>query len=484
MKQPRHAQFALFGLVASVCVAFICALSASGYANTITVTNTNDNGPGSLRQALSDSNDGDTIAFAVTGTIGVTTGELLVNKSVTISGPGAQNLAVNADYKSRVFRIGPDTIVAISGLTIVNGNATGPYPANEGGGVLNERAMLTLDNCAITKNSADNQGAGICNDSAGGSANLEINKSTLINNSAPFGAGICNDARMGGTALLQINNTTISGNSGLYGGGIFTIGNFGHAAAALSNCTISGNSVQTHGGGIYCVVTDVPVEHQQQSNRHNSRAVQRATGKSALTIVNSTISGNLAGVIGGGIYDHALIEIANSTLSGNSAGSGGGIYHDGGMSPLAVEVSNTVFITGASGENIFNNGGTITSLGYNLSSDNGGGYLIGPGDQINIDPMLGPLHDNGGSTETHALLPGSPAIDAGDPSFAPPPWYDQRGPDFYRLRNDRIDIGSFEVQEGPAVTPTPTPTATPTPTPRPAPTPRPRPTPHLRQTPL
>jgi len=83
------------------------------------------------------------------------------------------------------------------------------------------------------------------------------------------------------------------------------------------------------------------------------------------------------------------------------------------------------------------------------------------------------LQDNGGPTQTHALLPGSPAIDAGDPSFVPPPWYDQRGPNFYRLRNDRIDIGSFEVQEGPAVTPTPTPRPAPTPRTRPNPPPRP-----------
>ena len=104
--------------------------------------------------------------------------------------------------------------------------------------------------------------------------------------------------------------------------------------------------------------------------------------------------------------------------------------------------------------------GTITSDGYNLSSDDGGGFLIGPGDQINTDPMLGPLQDNGGPTLTHALLPGSPAIDAGDPSFTPPPFYDQRGPGFDRVVNGRIDIGSFEVQATPTPTPTPTATAT------------------------
>ena len=88
----------------------------------------------------------------------------------------------------------------------------------------------------------------------------------------------------------------------------------------------------------------------------------------------------------------------------------------------------------------------MTSLGYNLSSDDGGGFLTGPGDQINTDPLVGPLRDNGGPTLTHKLLSGSPAIDAGDPSFTPPPFYDQRGPGFDRVVNGRIDTGSFEVQ--------------------------------------
>jgi hypothetical protein len=97
----------------------------------------------------------------------------------------------------------------------------------------------------------------------------------------------------------------------------------------------------------------------------------------------------------------------------------------------------------------------VTSLGYNISSDDGSGILTGPGDQINTDPLLGPLQDNGGPTFTHALLPGSSAIDEGDPNFTPPPFYDQRGPGFDRVRSGRIDVGSFEVQAG--TTPTPTP---------------------------
>jgi hypothetical protein len=137
--------------------------------------------------------------------------------------------------------------------------------------------------------------------------------------------------------------------------------------------------------------------------------------------------------------------ITHSTLSNNYAAlSGGGI--EGGAT-----LGNTILNANAP-ENIY---GGASSHGYNLSSDDGGGNLTGPGDQINTNPLLEPLQDNGGLTFTHELLSGSPAIDAGDPNFTPPPYYDQRGPNFWRVRNGRIDIGSFEVQAG--TTPTPTP---------------------------
>ena len=100
---------------------------------------------------------------------------------------------------------------------------------------------------------------------------------------------------------------------------------------------------------------------------------------------------------------------------------------------------------GASGANLVSNSGTVISHGYNLSSDNGGGFLTATGDQINTDPILGPLQNNGGPTFTHGLLTGSPAINAGDPNFTPPPLYDQRGPGYDRVYNGRIDIGSFEL---------------------------------------
>jgi len=119
-----------------------------------------------------------------------------------------------------------------------------------------------------------------------------------------------------------------------------------------------------------------------------------------------------------------------------------------------VEIANTILNENAPG----NIGGSVTSLGYNICGDNGGGLLNGPGDQINTDPLLGPLQDNGGPTLTYLPLPGSPAIEAGDPNFIPPPFRDQRGPCFHRTFGRRIDIGSVETQPGPrCVTPAPRP---------------------------
>ena len=252
---------------------------------------------------------------------------------------------------------------------------------------------------------------------------------------------------------MTVTNSTISGNSG---GGIAN----SDATATITNSTLSGNSAGW-GGGI--------------------STGSGQGGGAIVTVSNSTVSGNWADYGGGGIYNGSTccsgsrVTVSNSTVSGNSAVDGGGIYNSNNGGGAALELGSAILKAGSLGENIFNFGGTVTSHGYNLSSDDGGGYLTGAGDQINTDPLLGALQDNGGPTFTHALLPGSPAINAGDPNFTPPPLYDQRGPGFGRMVSGRIDIGSFEVQ-GP--TPTPTPTATPTP--RPSPIPRPHPTPRTR----
>jgi hypothetical protein len=385
----------------------LCMGAIPADANIITVTNTNDSGPGSLRQALAIANDGDTIdATGISGAIPLTSGVLLVDKSVTINGAGADMLAVDGNTISRVFQIAAGTTVTISDFTIRNGHA-----GTTGGGVDNEsNATVTIINCVLSGNAA--------------------------------GLG-----------------------SGVFNGGMLTI----------ANSTVSGNTASS-GAGAY------------------------NDGSGTLMVTNSTVSGNTATLAGGGIFNIGTVAIANSTLSDNAADLGA-IHNED-----TLDVGNTILNTGVAGGKIFDNSGSIISHGYNLCSDDGGGFLTGPGDQINTDPVLGQLQDNGGPTFTHELLPGSPAIDTGDPNFTPPPFSDQRGAGFDRVVNGRIDIGSFEVQ-GPTVTPTstPTPTATPaatpsptatatatptptgtprpSPTPRVTPTPRPRPAPRPRPTP-
>jgi hypothetical protein len=398
MKTPIRFLFTL------LCAAIV-SLPSVHAATTWTVQNTGDgaanaaNCPGSgcrLRDALAAVSDGDTIDFSVTtpATITLTSGELLVDKSITITGPGADQLSVNGNAASRVFHVGKTA--TISGLTITNGSTGG-----SGGGIYNDHATLTVSKCTLSGNSND------------------------------YGGGIYNDGDYG-SATLTINNSTVSGNSASSGGGgIYNIGRFGSVTLTINNSTLSGN-LASSGGGIY---------------NYGGGSLSSAT----LTINNSTLNGNSASS-GGGIYNNGqfgsvTLTINNSTLSGNSASSGGGISNIGyNFGSASLNIGNTILNAGTSGANIYNNSGTVTSDGYNLSSDNGGGYLTATGDQINTDPMLGPLQDNGGPTFTHELLTGSPAINMGDPNFTPPPDYDQRGPGYPRVVNGRIDIGAFEVQ--------------------------------------
>ena len=466
----------------SIRMLLLCVMALGAHASTITVTNTNDSGPGSLRQALTIANDGDTITFAVTGTITLTSGGLPVTKNLTISGPGRDQLSIDGNQALLVLGIFPDKTAAISALTVRNAQI----------GIWNEQGTLAVSNCTVSGNSD----VGLYSDGTLNVSNciVTLNSFGLSNDHATLTVsncvitansygGIDNNASHGparsferGTdhrdvtkmyddcfagACLTVDNSIISGN---LGPGISNSG-----SVTILNSTLSGNSVQgDYGGGIRSGSFKTPGNLVTVINSTISGNSAQAGGGifseyGLVSIVNSTVSGNSAGDTGGGITNYAgAVQIANSTLSGNSAVSGGGVYNvPDQFGAATIETGNTIFNAGASGENIFNNGGTITSHGYNVCSDNGGGLLNGPGDQINTDPLLGPLQDNGGPTFTHAPLPGSPAIDAGDPNFTPPPFRDQRGRCFYRVFGRRIDVGSVETQPHPR-----------------CPTPAPRPTPH------
>jgi hypothetical protein len=334
-----------------------------------TVQNNQDSGPGSLRYALENATNFQTITFCtgVTGTINLTS-KLTVDKGVTIVGPGANVLALDGNGSNRVFYVSSSLPVSISGLTITNGYAGGLDTA---GGIVNEQSSLTLSNCVVSGNHGYN-GGGIYNYNGV----LSVYNSTLSGNSAWIGGALMNDGQgSGGNPVVHIYNSTISGNSSSgFGGAFFNSGYF--------------------------------------------------LAVSTIKIVNSTVSGN-QGLNGGGIYNRTLVS-GSATL----------------------DIGSTILNATA----LKNDGGTIQSLGYNLSSDNGGGFLIGTGDQTNTNPLLGPLQLNGGQTPTHALLSGSPAVDAGT-NFSGLAT-DQPGPGFARTvdinlipnARDGTDIGAFELQ--------------------------------------
>jgi hypothetical protein len=443
-KRTKRRLFAIVGVL------LLSVMATQTHGATVTVTNTNDSGPGSLRQALADAHDGDTINFAVTGSITLTSGELVVDKNLAISGPGANQLAIDGNHQFVLGTVVGKTIT-ISRLTII-------------GGIFNERATLTVSNCVVRENSdaglyntsdrdtalltiansivSDNSGPGVVNTTFRGESNIVIVNCTISGNST---GGISSGLGPDGGGSISVSNSTIIGNSADFGGGI-ACDQLG--SLSIVNSTITGNSAGTSGGGLWTapgslILFGGSIVNSTISGNSAGTSGGGISNSGALRITNSTVSGNSAGSNGGGISNDGPMQITNSTVSNNSADPAGGIYNtvDG-----RLQISNTILNAGASGANIVNNGGTITSDGYNLSSDDGGGYLNGPGDQIDTDPLLGPLQNNHGLTLTHAPLSGSPAIDAGDPSFTPPPNFDQRGFPFVRVVNGRIDIGSLEVQ--------------------------------------
>ncbi|MDQ3750413.1 MAG: hypothetical protein M3367_15570 [Acidobacteriota bacterium] len=409
--------------------------------------NTSDNicadssGNCTLRAAIQQANASpgdDTITFALVtpATITLANGELRIDSNITIDGLGARNLIIDGNNASGVLSIGgfggTFIIVRISGLTVTNGNSGG----RTGGGILNY-GTLNLSDVTIRNNVSLNSGGGIRN-----SGTLNLSDVTIRNNvSSISGGGISN------TGTLNINRSTINNNtsasSNFSGGGI---ANFN--SANISNTTISNNSAG-RGGGI-----------------SNSLEVQSASPR--MTLNNVTISNNTAFSRGGGISNEGVGSIAivrNTIIAQNN-----GFFDDINVLFRSSDID-----------------GSFNSLGNNFigNGTNGSGFINGVnGDKVGtsanpIDPLLGALQNNGGQTDTRALLAGSPAIDMGNNCVftatclsnnpIQPLTTDQRGIGFSRFIGSAVDIGAFEVQSPPTPTPTPTPIPTPTPTPTPTP---------------
>ncbi len=415
-----------------------------------------------LREAIDAANRNDQGADTITfdrvlqgTTIALTQGELaLSDPDEPIRIQGANQITVRGNGSSRVFRIDEQADVELVGLRI-----TGGADVDMGGGIDN-RGTLAISQSQILENSALLQGGGLVN-----WGQLTVQDTIIEHNSSSFeGGGISNQAG----ALLLIRSS-VSGNTARVGGGLAA--NTGGSVTLLGS-TVVDNTANYYGGGL--------------ANAGN------------LTIQGSTLAGNIAQQAGGGGLSNAGTALfIQSTLSGNRATAGGGVDNIGSLTliqatvadnegdvgagllnrrinssrPGEARLANTI-VAGSQGEDLVNRGGSLT----------GSNNLIQDGSEANsfdntlslVDPLLGPLVDNGGGTFTHALGEGSPARDAGLETNIPldvfdrdqdgitdePDPFDQRGLGFVRAAGDIPDIGAFEFQtetlQVVAFSPTPT----------------------------
>lgn len=351
--------------------------------------------------------------------IPLTNGALLISQGVQIVGNGAANTIIDGQKgtasATRVFTIS-DGVSSMDGLTIRNGQASGGGLNTLGGAIFLRDAALAITNSAFSGN--------IAVGSSGLGGAIFVREADLTVTDTTFSANT-GDGGGGGVYLnlgtSNVVGSTFTGNStGSSGGGLATEG----GAVTVTNSTFTNNSASGVGGGVAIMF--------------NATA----------TIVNSTISNNTSATNGGGLEVGfaSTGAVAHTTFSGNSGGTSGGIHldHTGGAS--TVSLRGVILDTGASGANC---PAGVTSLGSNLSDDGSCG-LGQTGDVNNATLNLGPRQDNGGPTHTHALLPGSAAIDAiqgfctQDGTFSGPAVStDQRG--ISRPSGAACDAGAFEA---------------------------------------
>ncbi len=387
----------------SAMLALALIAPAAGSAATFTVNTTADttvtggcaSDPAcSLRDAIAragESADGEDFVLVPAGNYSVSSGELVVfgSGTVTIRGAGARQTVIDAHQTSRVFNLEADRNV-LEGLTVTGGNTNpmlgGEVPGDGGGILAYEAEEAVLRGVNVSGNVASQNGGGVSGPPEGVNRTvLTITDSTIANNRVTGGAA-----------------------EGL-GGGIYVLGKF-----SLTNSTVSGNSAEStglivQGGGVLLAIDPVSAEGSEG------------------TIVNSTIAGNSVGALGLGgglaVYNpeptiggSAALAVKNTIVAGNSGPAG-----TSDCAPVAMVTSD-----------------------HNISSD-ASCLFTDAGSKQNTNPLLGGLANNGGETDTLALRPGSPAIDAGTSAGCPPT--DQRG--VSRPQGTACDVGAFELVPAP-----------------------------------
>ena len=409
-----------------------------------TVLNTDDSGAGSLREAIAQANanaGADSISFdaALAGQTIVLTNELEVTNDLTITGLGADRLTLDGDNNSRIFNIDDGSNVAtitveISGLTLTNGNSneTGPTPAGNGGAILSFED-LTVKNSTLRDNTARLGGGAIY----ASYASLTVENSLITGNTAMLhGGGGVKYHRSGGIGLI-INESTFSHNSAMNGAGSGGAVNFYEGVASILNSTFTENAAVASGGAVYNNVGSMTIESSTLTKNVSGNNGGAIKNSNELFVYNSTLSQNNTRHFGAGIISstNTTLEVVNSTIVLNytrSASSQGGAIYGGNSKSFTIK--NSIIAANTAANNV-----QITGL-YTDTSNIISGSISGL-----IDPVL---RDNGGPTNTHALLLGSAAINAGNNTATTNAGLatDQRGTGFTRIVDGTVDIGAVEFQ--------------------------------------
>ncbi len=393
-------------------------------------------------------------------------GDLDIKRAITLTGTGSGTTTIQggSGWNDRIIHIYNSSGTVIQGVTIKFGHRS---LDNRGGGIANRGGALTLIDVVFTDNIGKRGGGGLY---VAGDASASLTKVGFYGNS-------CETVGCGGGAIwnwgsITINDSIIDGNSAGYeGGGLFSEDYGSSPANAVLNNVLIKNNNASSGGGIF---NDGNLQVTNSLIYYNAATVSEGSvggglytrGTGTTTLENVTITNNRANSSGGGIYhsSQTAFDLDNVTITLNFADYsglggvryGGGIYTNSG----GINVNNTLIagnnifgVVGVDYSDCYNSGTTFGDKDYNIQGVKSSGVnacgLNGaqgtPGSAF--DPAIGSLQDNGGPTRTHALLPGSPGIDTGNPGDCPTA--DQRG--LSRPQGVQCDIGAYE-QVGPTFT--------------------------------